>query len=118
MHRPSILIVAAVALVIATTTLVSAAVTGDGGEAVLGADEVSILDFAYDPATVTVKKGAKLAWTNEDTAAHTATSDSGMGFDTGSLAKGDSKTITFNETGTFDYICTFHPFMTGTVEVK
>ncbi len=38
--------------------------------------------------------------------------------DTGSLEKGESKTITFTESGTFKYICTFHPFMTGTVEVK
>ena len=38
-------------------------------------------------------------------------------FDTGSIAAGASATVTFDEPGTFTYICSFHPFMTGTVTV-
>lgn len=77
---------------------------------------VDITDFKYEPATVTVKAGGTVEWTNSDTAPHTATADD-QSFDTGSLSQGDAKKVTFDEAGTFAYICTFHPFMKATVEV-
>src|SRR3712207_1707277 len=64
---------------------------------------VDIRDFAYEPATVEVKAGGTVEWTNADSAPHTATADDDS-FDTGSLDKGDSAKITFDETGTFEYI--------------
>ena len=87
----------------------------DGGAAVQAAT-VDITDFLYDPATVTVSKGGTVTWTNNDKAPHTATTEDDS-FDTGSLDKGDSAKVTFEEPGTFKYICTFHPFMQATVEV-
>ena len=48
---------------------------------------------------------------------HSATSSSGA-FDTGIFPKGQSRSHTFNEAGTFAYICTPHPFMKGTVVVQ
>ena len=86
-----------------------------GGPAVQAAT-VDITDFKYKPATVTVKAGGTVEWTNNDTAPHTATADD-QSFDTGSLSQGDAKKVTFDEAGTFAYICTFHPFMKATVEV-
>jgi plastocyanin len=81
-------------------------------------DKVQIKDFLYDPEAITVAAGTKLTFTNQDSAPHTATSGSGGGFDTGTLTKGQSKTINVTKTGTFAYICTIHPFMKGTVIVK
>jgi plastocyanin len=76
---------------------------------------VEIADFAFGPAEVTIAAGGTVTWTNTDNQPHTATS-SGT-FDTGSIAAGDSATVTFDEPGTFTYVCSFHPFMTATVTV-
>jgi plastocyanin len=66
-----------------------------------------------------VKAGGTVTWTNEDSAQHTATDDkSTPPFDTGTLDQGDSKKVTFKKAGTYPYICTFHPFMKGTVVVQ
>jgi plastocyanin len=78
--------------------------------------DVPIKGFKFVPATVKVKAGGTVTFTNEDAAAHTATSDKGV-FDTNSLDKGKAKTVTFKTPGTFAYHCDFHPFMKGTVVV-
>lgn len=80
---------------------------------------VAIKDFAFSPATITIKVGTTVTWTNQDSAAHTVTSDSSSkeSFDSGSMAKGKTFSHTFKTAGTFDYICTFHPDMMGKVEV-
>ncbi len=80
---------------------------------------VEIADFAFSPASITVKKGTTVTWTNKDSAAHTATSDNdaAAAFDSGSLATGESFSFTFEEVGTYAYHCTPHPSMTGTVTV-
>ena len=75
---------------------------------------VTIKDFAFSPRTITVNVGESVTWSNAGPSAHSAT---GSGFDTGTFAKGGSRSETFTETGTFSYICTPHPFMKGTVRV-
>ena len=70
-----------------------------------------------DPATVTIQVGDSVTWTNEDSVAHTATAGDGS-FDTGSIANGASDTVTFDSAGTFAYICSIHPQMTGSVVVE
>lgn len=79
-------------------------------------DTVVIKSFAYGPNKVTVSAGQSVTWINEDTVNHTATSDDGT-WDTGLMAKGESKSITFTIPGTYTYHCTVHPGMTGTVVV-
>ena len=76
--------------------------------------EVSIDDFAFDPTSVTISTGDTVRWTNMDSADHTAT---GSAFDSGILEEGDSYEFTFTETGTFEYNCSIHPEMQGTVTV-
>ncbi|MEN6349405.1 MAG: cupredoxin family copper-binding protein [Syntrophomonas sp.] len=80
-----------------------------------GANTVVIENFAFTPAAITVKKGDTVTWVNRDSAPHTAT---GAAFDSKGLARGQSFSFTFNEAGTFDYICTYHPSMKGQVIVK
>jgi hypothetical protein len=77
---------------------------------------VSIVDFAFEPATVTINVGDSVTWTNDGDAPHTATAEGE--FDTGILNSGESDSVTFNEAGEFDYICSVHPDMTGTVVVE
>ncbi|ASU34229.1 cupredoxin domain-containing protein [Mucilaginibacter xinganensis] len=71
---------------------------------------VSIQNFAFDPATVTIKVGSSVTWTNMDTAPHTAT-DLGNAFDSGSLATGKTFNFTFNAAGTYTYHCLIHSMM-------
>ena len=81
---------------------------------------MKIVDFKYDPDPLEVEAGTAVKFTNEDDAAHTATSsgDVPKDFDTENLEKGDSKEVTFDEPGTYTYICDIHNYMKGTVEVK
>jgi plastocyanin len=78
---------------------------------------VRIKNFAYAPATLTVKSGASVTFTNSDGTNHTATATGGGAFDTGTIAPGASKTVSLNTPGTFAYVCNFHPFMHGTIRV-
>lgn len=76
---------------------------------------VEIADFAFGPAGITIAVGGTVTWTNTDNQAHTATSSGN--FDTGSIDPAATASVTFDESGTFTYICSFHPFMTGTITV-
>lgn len=80
-------------------------------------DMVDIADFKFDPATITVEAGSEVSWSNSDSAAHTASAEDGS-FDTGALNKGDRGKASFEKPGTYAYVCEFHPFMKGTVEVE
>ena len=76
---------------------------------------VSIANFAFAPASITIKKGDSVTFTNNDGMTHTAT---GSNFDTGNLSNGASKTIQFNTPGTFTYHCSIHGSMSGTIVVQ
>lgn len=80
-------------------------------------NEVSIKGFAFSPATIKVKKGTTVTWTNEDSVAHTVTGDNG-GPSSELIGQGETYTYTFNEAGTFDYHCKPHPSMVGKVIVE
>jgi len=77
---------------------------------------VTIKDFSFGPATVTVHVGDTVTWANAGPTDHTATANDG-GFDTGQLRAGQSASHTFTRAGTFAYHCSLHPFMRGTVQV-
>lgn len=83
-----------------------------------GAVTIDIADYKFDPAAVTVKAGTKVTWVNHDSASHTATNTAAGAFDTGTLKKGDEKTLTLDKPGTYAYVCEFHPFMKATVIVR
>jgi plastocyanin len=81
------------------------------------AGTLTIDNFAFSPANPTFKVGQQVVVTNNDGVAHTWTSAAG-GFDTGLVQPGESKTVTLQNAGTFDFVCTPHAsFMTGTVTV-
>ena len=60
-----------------------------------------------------------MTWSSSDQAKHNAQTEDGVdgAFDTGDLDKGDSKKISFEETGEFTYFCIYHRFMEAKVEV-
>jgi LPXTG-motif cell wall-anchored protein len=80
-------------------------------------ESVAISDFQFTPAQITIQQGDTVTWTNDGPTAHSATA-SDNSFDTGIFSAGGSRSETFDEAGTFAYICTPHPNMTGTVVVE
>jgi plastocyanin len=78
--------------------------------------EVSMANFKFSPAELTVKVGTKVTWTNTDSAGHTVTASDGS-WDSGNLSQGQSFSMVFNKVGTVDYKCTFHPGMVGKIIV-
>jgi amicyanin len=81
-----------------------------------GPNEVNIDNFAFAPATLTVKAGTTVTWTNKDEDPHTVV-DNGGAFRSQALGSGGTYSFTFPAAGTFDYICSVHPFMHGSVVV-
>jgi plastocyanin len=92
--------------------------TGTTAAPAAGGATVDISGFAFSPASVTVKVGESVTWTNKDSVPHTVTAADGS-FDSGSLAQGASFSFTFQKAGTYTYRCTVHPSMpTATVIVQ
>jgi plastocyanin len=102
-----------------TSTAPSSGGTSGGGSGKSGgADAITIQNFAFSPADLTVAPGATVTVTNKDQVTHTLTATKG-GFGTGDIAAGQSKTFTApNSPGTYPYICSIHQNMSGTLVVS
>lgn len=81
------------------------------------ATTVTIKNFAFTPANLTVKAGSTVQWTNMDTTDHTVTSDNNL-FNSGTLSNSDSYQFKFDTPGTYTYHCSIHPMMKGTITVQ
>lgn len=83
---------------------------------------VTVKDFSFDPACISVKAGDTVTWTNTGASNHTVTSDSGapVSFDSGALGGAGTFSFAFTAAGTVPYHCTPHQSqgMTGTVIVE
>src|SRR5215218_4586885 len=82
---------------------------------------VSIQDFSFSPAQITVAPGTTVTWVNEGEAPHTVTSTDGKELDSATLQPGDTYSFTFKEDDageTYAYQCTIHPEMTASVDVS
>jgi len=79
--------------------------------------DIDISGFAFNPATITIKKGTTVRWTQKDSTRHSATSDDGV-FDSQLLSKGETYSHTFNDAGTFKYHCRPHSSMKGKIIVE
>ena len=77
---------------------------------------VTISNYMYMPAHLTVVAGTKVSFLNKDAAPHTATALN-TSFDTGTIKQGQTRTVVFKKPGTFKYHCLFHAFMTSTITV-
>jgi len=71
---------------------------------------------SYSPVSYIVTVGTTVTWLNNDTATHTVTESNGL-FDSGPLTPGATFSYTFSQPGTYQYACTYHPWMTGTIVV-
>src|SRR3989337_3708706 len=90
------------------------------GTSVPGCEETN---KCFIPSSVSIMKGDTVVWSNDDTAAHTVTSGSPANgpsgtFDSSLLIGGKSFENTFDSSGSIDYFCMVHPWMTGSVQVS
>ena len=72
---------------------------------------------AFVPQTITIPVGRVITWRNDDSVIHTTTSDTGA-WDSGTRSPGQTYSRTFSTVGTFQYHCSIHPGMTGTIVVQ
>lgn len=81
--------------------------------------QVTIDNFSFSPAEVTVAAGARVVWTNRDDIPHTVTgADDPRTIRSQPLDTGDSFGFTFGKPGTHRYFCSLHPHMQGIVVVR
>ena len=102
-----------------TTTAASTSPAAGGAASVT----ITIDNFAFSPAHVTVTPGERIVVHNEDPVAHTLTAIPGStpfgNFDTGNVGAGQTKSVTApSSSGTYQYYCAIHNFMTGSITVK
>ncbi len=83
-------------------------------------DQVNIENYTFVPATMTVKKGTTVTWTNKDKAKHNVVADDDSpegGPDGPLISQGETYSFTFDTVGTFKYHCQPHPYMMAEVVV-
>jgi plastocyanin len=74
-------------------------------------------DFMFAPASLTVKSGSTVTWTNQDDEPHTVVSDAGL-FRSAALDTNERFSFRFDKPGTYHYACSIHPRMVGTIVVQ
>ena len=90
----------------------------DTGASGASQNKIEIKDFAFNPQTITVKSGDKITWINRDEEPHTVVSV-GKKFQRSSGLDTDQEfSIVAGAPGTYEYFCSVHPKMTGTIIVK
>ena len=87
-----------------------------GPSAAVAGNAVSIDNFAFSPATLTVRAGSTVTWTNRDEEPHTVVANDGS-FHSPGMGSQATFSFTFSKAGTYDYVCSIHPFMRATVVV-
>lgn len=80
---------------------------------------ITINNYSFHPATLTVKMGTTVVWLNKDDDVHTIKSmDGPEAFNSPALDSGTRFGFTFHHAGTYHYICTVHPYMHGVIVVR
>lgn len=81
--------------------------------------QVTLNAASFSPANVTIDVGQTVRWVNGQPITHTITPDGHSEWNEVTVTNdGDTFEHTFDNTGAFDYLCTFHSGMVGTVTVN
>jgi plastocyanin len=82
--------------------------------------QVEIRGMQFVPASLTVEVGDTITWTNTDVLPHTVTSGipSPTAFDSKEIAAKKQWSLTVSASGDYNYVCTYHPTMLGTLTVR
>ncbi len=87
-----------------------------------GSAEQSNIGF-YIPLNLEIEKGTIVEWVNSDGVGHTIQSQDGFGnviplFNSNVLQTSEEFSYKFEESGTYNYFCTLHPWRVGVVTVR
>ena len=105
-------------VVLALAVVLATGACGSSDSDASGDAPVRIVNFQFDPKPLTVKPGAKVTWTNGDTAVHSIKDTSPLATPVSQdLEKGGAFSITYEQPGAYSYICGIHQYMTGSVQV-
>lgn len=80
---------------------------------------VSIYDFGFDPPQLEIEAGTTVTWTNDGAVEHTTVhfNEGKKTWDSDIMEPGDTYSYTFDDAGTFDYLCGLHPDMMAEIVV-
>jgi plastocyanin len=90
---------------------------GGVGTAAAATHTILIEAMAFVPAMVKVEQGDRIVWINKDPFPHTVTATD-ESFDSGAIAESQSWSFLTSGKTQVDYVCTLHPTMKGTLEVR
>jgi plastocyanin len=79
---------------------------------------ISIDNFTFTPATLTVKANTTVTWINKDDIPHAIASATGAFTKSKALDTDDAYSFTFTTPGTYKYFCYLHPRMVGSIVVE
>jgi plastocyanin len=82
------------------------------------APQVTIDNFSFAPATLTIAPGTEVTWVNHDDIPHTVVSEDKTTFKSRALDTDEKFSFTFSKPGTYAYFCSIHPKMTAKVIVQ
>lgn len=108
--------VTALAITAACSSAPSAPPPASTSTAPISGTVVSIDDFAFAPAALTVHRGETVTWINRDEEPHTVAAGNGS-FHSPGMDTNATYSFTFTKPGRYEYICSIHPTMHGTVVV-
>ncbi len=109
-------LVIAVAVLAAALFAAACGGAGESSEPVATTDVAMVKSYRFVPKTIEIKAGETVTWTNEDNFTHTVQVEGQGDHEVG---QGETVSITFDEPGTYAYVCTLHSKdMDGTVIVK
>jgi plastocyanin len=99
---------------LALAAVLGALASGCGGDDDSPPDSIAMRDFEFAPVDFEAAAGEAVSWRNEGDQIHNV---KGRGFFSRAIEPGASYEFTFDGRGTYDYVCTLHPQMKGTVVV-
>jgi plastocyanin len=108
----------AAALGAATATILAAVVIPTSAQTAAPESAVSIDNFTFAPANLTVKAGTTVTWTNRDDIPHGIASSNNAFKKSKALDTDDAYSFTFTTPGSYQYFCYLHPHMVGTIVVE
>ncbi len=104
-------------LVAISLGLMSAVQAGPSTAPASAATQIEMKNFMFTPTSLTVKAGTTVSWTNKDEEPHTVLSSTGL-FRSNALDTGERFSFKFDKPGTYQFICSIHPRMIGTIVVQ
>jgi plastocyanin len=105
-------------LLVAAMLLVQPALANAGRAPATAEETIAIMNFAFQPATLTVDAGSRVVWVNHDEEPHAVVSVGAQFKNSPAMDTDDRYAVVFATPGTYTYFCSIHPHMVGKIIVR